>query len=321
MKQLVKNKYANYYVSAADEKGLKYSILNDKIGLVRIYNDSKELTISANVLGINNQLGSSLSDNKAKTSILLQEANIPVPSFKVFHNAQDATEYMLFHTKNNERLVIKPMNGSLSIGITIDPIGSMQIQKAVKEAFETDASVIVERYVKGKHYRITVLDDEIIAITQRLAAYVTGNGQSTLTQLIEQKNIDRQEFQLPQIVLREKDTNYLAKENIYLSKIYPVGNEIILQLGCNLDIGGERVQIDRDLVPQVNKDMFKKAAKTIKLRFCGLDYISPDIMKPYTEIATAINEINSAPDSDVHYRDAHPYSNYAAKRIIDKFFF
>lgn len=320
MKKLISNKYANFYLNAAVELGLKYRIINERIGLCLIYNNKKELHVCANVLDLNVQFGSSLSDNKSKTSILLGEVNIPVPAFTTFEEAKKAKSYVLEHTQKGENLVIKPMNGSLSMGITINPSGKAQIYKAVKEAFEGDRSIIVEKYIVGKHYRVTVLDDEVIAVTQRLAANITGNGVNTVKELIEVKNIQRKMRALPPILLRKKDLIYLEKEQIKLTNIYPQNINIILQLGCDLDFGGERVRVDRKTIPKVNLDLFVKAVKTLRMRFAGIDYISPDITTPYTQIETAINELNSAPDFDVHYRDSFPHDNYAAERIVEKFF-
>ncbi len=321
MKKIIENRYANLYLNAAIKLGLEYSILNEEIGLVRIYSDKTVLDISSNVLGVNSQLSSNLSVNKVKTSILLKSQNIPTPKFKTFTEEIAANTYAINQLKKKKALVVKPISGSLSIGITVKPSTPAQIRNAVKEAFEGNSSIMIEEYIPGKHFRITILDDEIIAITQRIAANVTGDGKQTVTELIQQKNAQREKMQLPPIFLRKKDLHYLKEENIDLQKIYPKGTYILLQLGCDLDIGGERVRIDKENIPQENRELFINAAKTLSLRFAGIDYITPNITTPHTLIRSAINEINSAPDSDVHYRDTFPHDNYAAERIMKNIFF
>ncbi len=320
MQKLIKNKYANFYLNAASKLGLEYVILNEKVGLARIFNNATELDISSNILGVNTQISSSLSVNKSKTSLLLQEENLPTPSFKIFTNQQRAVDYASDHLQNGTLVVIKPLSGSLSIGITVNPSTVSQIKKAVAEAFEGNSIIMIEEYIPGRHFRITVFDDEIIAVTERIAANVTSNGTSSIEQLIIEKNKERRKLELPPIHLRMKDLHYLKKEKIELSKVYPSGCNIILQLGCDLDIGGERVRIERELIHPDNSELFKNAAKVLGLRFAGIDYISPDILLSHKTIKTAINEINSAPDSDVHYRDTYPNDNYAAERIVEKIF-
>lgn len=320
MKNITKNKYANFYLNAARDLGLKYSIVNKKIGLVRIFNNEFEMKISSNVLGLNTQLSAGLASNKVKTSTILQDKKIPVPAFRTFVNIKKATDYAIEKLREKKFVVIKPINGSLSIGITVRPSSISQIKEAVAEAFIGNSRIMIEEYISGKHFRITVLDSEVIAITQRVAANVTGDGVSSLNRLIEQKNILRKKNNLPKIFLRKKDLYYLKSERIELSKIYPDGVSITLQLGCDMDIGGERIRIDRDIVPQVNLELFTNAVEALNLRFGGIDYITPDIMTPYTQMVTAINEINSAPDPDVHYRDTDLNDNYSAVRILERLF-
>lgn len=320
MKKLINNAYANFYLNAAVELGLKFEILNHKVGLARIYNQTTELYLSANVLGINTHLSSSLSVNKVKTSILLRGKKIPVPDYVAFTDFQSAVEFSLEKLRNNKFIVVKPISGSLSYGITVKPASAAQITEAVAEAFAGNSSIMIEEYIPGRHYRITILDDEIIAITERVSAYIMGNGKNTISELINLKNNERGKISLPPICLRKKDFSYIEDQNLRLDDTIPEGEIISLQLGCDLDIGGERIRIDRDTIPKVNLDLFRHAAKTLSLRFSGVDYISPDITIPYTKTHSAINEINSAPDSDVHYRDSYPHDNYAAVRILENVF-
>lgn len=320
MKKLINNRYVNLYLNAAVKHGLDYVVLSKKAALVKIFNKKIQLTLSSNVLDINTHLSAVLAENKKKTSTLLQENGIPVPKFATFTHGEKATKYALDKLVDNTFIVTKPLSGSLSVGITVKPTTTLQVQEAVREAFEGRNEIIIEEYVPGNHYRITVVDNEVIAITQRIPANVTGDGIHTLAQLIEQKNVTRLKKKLPQIVLRVKDYQYLKSQNIHLKTIYGQDTVINLQLGCDLDIGGERVRIDRNAVPEINKDLFTRAAATLKLRFAGIDYISPDITVAYTDIHTAINEINSAPDLDVHFRDRYPADNYAAERVIEKIF-
>jgi len=321
MKKITKNKSANFYLNAAAKFGIQYKILNEKKGRARIFDEKRTLNIKTNaLLGINPRVGAKRSKNKVKTSSLLREENIPVPVFKAFRSFEKAVNYAQNELANERLIVVKPTNSSLSAGITVNPSSKKQIKKAIKEAFGKNSTIMIERYISGKHFRITIFDNEIIAITERMASNVTGNGKNTLLDLIKRKNTMRKKMNLPSILLRLKDMDYLKNQKIDLEKIYPKGVNVILQLGCDLDIGGERVKVDIKSVPQINLDLFICAVKKLGLRFGGIDYITPDITTPYTQITTAINEINSAPDSGVHYRDTHPGNNYAAERIVNKIF-
>lgn len=312
--------YANLYLNAADQLGLKYRIEDKQAALVYIFNEYKEILLASHNLSLNTKQSVSLSRHKEKASTLLQRAHIPVPAFAVFDNSPEAIQYALEKVKDHVSIVIKPNAGSNAKGISIDPTTQVQVRRAVKEAFKDSKKVMIEEHISGHHYRITVLDDEIIAVTQRIPAYITSDGIHTVEKLIEKKNNMREKRELPLIILREKDYDYLKSARVGLSHMYATGQNIRLQHGCDYEIGGERVRIDVHSIPRVNQELFIKAIRTLNLRFGGIDYISPDITLPYTQIHTAINEINSSPHQDVHHFDRYPHENYAAKRIIEKIF-
>lgn len=320
MKKIINNTYANFYLNAADKFGLEYTINNEELGLITIFNEEMQLQISSNVLGLNLSLGASLAGNKVKTSTLLSQMGMPIPKFKTFKDKSTAVEYASKKLTKNKFVVVKPISGSLSYGITVKPSTPLQIREAVDEAFEGNSNIMIEEYIAGRHYRVTVLDDEVIAVTERIAANVTGDGINTLEELIKIKNVKRRKAKLPDIYLRKKDLNYLRMNKVKLGNVYPEGLKVTLQLGCDLDIGGERARIEVSDIPESNLDLFKRANRAIHLRFAGIDYISPNILIPFTQIPTAINEINSAPDPDVHFRDVTPHENYSAERIITKVF-
>jgi len=320
MKNLISNPYANYYLNAADSLNIKFKVLNEAAALAEIYSNKTKIKLTSNILDLNTQISGEIATNKKKTLILLGSGKIPVPDFKTFTDPTDAKEYLVGKIKESEQMVVKPIGGSLSIGVYINPTNQDQAEKAIDSAFSGSNEIMIENFIAGNNYRISVLDNEIIAVTKRLPAFVVGDQKLTVSELIVEKNIQRKKHQLPEIVLRNVDREFLTEKNINETTVYPLGKKIILQTGCDFDIGGERVQIAREAIPDVSKEMFIRSLKLLGLRFAGIDYISPDITKPYTKIKGGINEINSAPYSEVHFWDSYPTSNYAAERILRKLF-
>lgn len=310
---------ANLYLDAALQLGLQYRIENKEKGIACIYNKNRELRIRSHNLSLNVKESVYQSIHKETTSSVLRLNGFPVPDFAVFDSAQKAILYAIAQVKNNISIVVKPSDSSGGKGINIHPKTEFQIKNAVSEAFKFSEKIIVEEFISGRHYRITILDDEIIAITQRIPAYVTADGNHTVEKLIDMKNILRVKNQYSPIILREKDYDFLKRTGITMKTIYEKGHEIRLQLGCNYYCG-ERVRINKNSIPHENKDLFIRSIQALGLRYGGVDFISPDITVPYTELRSAINEINSSPHQDLHYSDSDPKDNYAAKRIIEKLF-
>ncbi|MGI5828240.1 MAG: hypothetical protein ACOX6V_04460 [Patescibacteria group bacterium] len=321
MRKITCNKYADFYLNAAQKLRLGYKVLNKKAVFAKIFDDKKELFVNSNSLSVNSQVAARLANNKKRTSLILIAKKFPVPSFQTFKDKSKAISYAYNLVRNGTPIVIKPVSGSLAIGVTVKPNTKAEIIEAVDEAFLGYREIMVENFVSGENYRVTVFQGQVIAVTWRRPAYVIGTGKDSVKTLISRKNQQRHKIGLPPITLRKKDIHYLTAQKIDLYKTLNKDKCLQLQLGCDLEIGGERVRVDIHKIPQKNIDLFVKATKTLTLEFAGIDFIITDIKTPYSGTECAINEINSAPQLDVHYLDQNPSSNYAAERILRKYFF
>jgi D-alanine-D-alanine ligase len=92
-------------------------------------------------------LGSSLAMNKLASKRLYEAAGLPIPPYCVLQKGQDPKENPCVR-ELGESLVVKPVQGGSSIGISI--IHSREdLPGAVEKAFEFDSQVLVEQYIEG----------------------------------------------------------------------------------------------------------------------------------------------------------------------------
>jgi len=321
MKKILNSLCADLYLDAAIKLNLEYEIINKDCLLYRIFNHEKELIFKNGALSLNSQVAVRIAKNKHEASIILGSNNIPTPKSKVFRNKKLAIAYAMQRVRLKNKIVIKPTNGKSAHGVYIDPKTEKQITNSVIEAFSNNSHIMVEDYIKGKNYRVTLFQGEIMAVTWRRPGFVIGDSINTIEQLIKIKNLKRKKITYPQIILRPRDIFYLKTKNLFLQSIPQKGQMVKLQLGCDMNIGGERKYIKISLIPQINQDLFKSIYKYSYHKLLGIDLIINDITQPYTEQSCAVNEINSAPDMAVHYFDQIPTDNYAAQRILYQYFF
>src|SRR5699024_5020671 len=62
---------------------------------------------------------------------------------------------------------------------------------------EKHDEVLIERFVEGKEYRFTYVKKEIVGVAHRRPASITGDGESTVEQLVEEKNKERKRRENP----------------------------------------------------------------------------------------------------------------------------
>ncbi len=62
-----------------------------------------------------------------------------------------------------------------------------EFYKGVRSIFEKHNIVLVQKLVTGRDYRLVVLDDKVISAYQRMPLSVVGDGDSTIRQLLINK--------------------------------------------------------------------------------------------------------------------------------------
>lgn len=89
------------------------------------------------------------------------------------------------------KVVVKPLNRSLSVGLTTDVTTAVQLQKAIKKAARYSEEVLVQEQVFGEEIRFAVINGKVVSALLRQTPRVIGDGVSTIAELIKQENVSR----------------------------------------------------------------------------------------------------------------------------------
>jgi D-alanine-D-alanine ligase-like ATP-grasp enzyme len=161
--------------------------------------------------------------------------------------------------------------------------------------------LLVQRFYGGRDYRIVVLDDEIISAYERIPLLVSGDGQSSIKELLNQKQqlfikngrdtvIDVDDFRIGLKLRRQK----LSFESV------PQKNETVYLLdNANLSTGGDALDVTSTIHPEFY-ELAVRITSDMGLRLCGVDIITNDISLPLKDYV--VIEINGAPGLDNYAR-------------------
>lgn len=259
--------------------------------------------------------------NKELTKSILHEYGIPVPAGKIVKSEQEALEYS---EKLGYPVVVKPNYGSHGKGVSINLKNPQEVLEAYKIAKEYEDTILVEKYIKGSYYRVLVVGDKVVAASHRISAHVTGDGASTLRELINKENSspirgDGHEKPLTKINIDKVAEQYLRKQGLTLEYVPNEGETVYLRENDNLSTGGVAIDVT-DEVHEQNRMIIAQAARTIGLDVAGVDISTADISKPITETGGAIIEINAAPGIRMHHYPYQGTSRNVAKAIVDMLF-
>ena len=162
------------------------------------------------------------------------------------------------------------------------------------------------------------------AIAERVPASVTGDGTSTIEQLVDFANADPRrgvghEKVLTGIKVDDAAVERVRDQGFEMSDVPPEDTVVRLALTGNMSTGG--VSIDRtfEAHPE-NIEIAEEAARMVGLDIAGIDFICPDITEPGREIGGAICEVNAAPGFRMHTHPTIGEPQFIAKPVVDMLF-
>lgn len=217
-------------------------------------------------------------------------------------------------------LVIKPNVSGFSRGSYFPITTYAELWKAALGVKTWWPYSVIERYLEGANYRVTVANGKIMSIIRRYPPFVDGNGSSTISELIDKENGVRQEMGLyPVMHPIPKDgkiVRFLKKQGLTLDSIPASGQRVTLFNRIALAPGGVVETIDKQTVPEENKELFLRILAFFKANVFGIDAIfEHGIEKSYKEQRCIFLEVNSRP-----YLKMHDYPRYGKKEDLSHFF-
>lgn len=316
---LSNNIHFNLYALAAKKLGIEITqpIKTFPYGIFKT--KKKELAIRGALPNLNFVVPYSISKNKFITAKLLRKNQVPAPKGIQIKKDQKI-DFEKITRKISKPLVVKPIKGFGGKGVSVNIQTEEAFDRAVKEARKHFRKILVEEFIPGNNYRILIYDNKVIDILERIPAYIKGDGNNTIEELINKKNKIRKKNSLPKIKIDFELENYLKKQKLSMAHIPQKKETIQLRQNSNLSTGGETKRIEKDKVHIDNVEIFKKASKTIKMRFAGIDFISADITKSWKSSKCAVNELNKAPGLRLHYIADMKKDNFVAETILKMYF-
>jgi cyanophycin synthetase len=221
-------------------------------------------------------------------------------------------------------VVVKPRNADYGHGIGLNLSTREQVLAAYAAAREYRDEVLVEQFAQGAQYRITVVGNQVVAAVRREPVRLAGDGTHTISQLMEQANLDPRrgdDLRLPlERVCADDDTaQVLAEQGFTLDAVVPAGVEVVLSRIAH-SWAGAGVSDVTDRVHARVAAQAVRAARMIGLDVAGLDVIAQDISRPLEEQGGVILEVNAEPTIAFHFPPLCDRYRPVCEAIIESLF-
>ena len=303
----------------AKKRGIPVIKLGDS-GFYQIGNGKYGKVIEATICSDTSAVGVDISCDKLVTKTILEKHNLPVTSGYKVGNTVDLIYYA---DKIGYPVVLKPQFGNQGKGVIVNIKNRGELIEAYNKLIMDFKDIIVEAFIEGKDYRVCVVDGKVIAAALRVPPFIVGDGEKTISQLINKVNEDSRrgvghENILTKIKIDEALVCKLKEEGYSLNSVIPKGLVIYLRKNANISTGGIAVDCT-ELICEENKELCVRAASALGLNICGIDICCKDISKPLKGQG-AIIEMNSAPGIRMHHYPSEGKSRDVAKAIVDMMF-
>ncbi|MBO3460865.1 cyanophycin synthetase [Aetokthonos hydrillicola Thurmond2011] len=308
-------------VKEAEKRGIPWTSLGARF-LIQLGYGVNQKRLQATMTDNTGILGVELACDKEATKRILANGGVPVPkgtTINFLDDLQEAIEYV-----GGYPIVIKPLDGNHGRGITIDIRTWEEAQTAYDAARQISRAIIVERYYVGRDHRVLVVDGKVVAVAERVPAHVTGNGRSTIFELIEETNNDPNRGEghdnvLTKIELDRTSYQLLERQGYTLSTVLQKGEICYLRATANLSTGGIAVDRTDEIHPE-NLWLAQRVVKIIGLDIAGIDIVTSDISRPLREVDGVIVEVNAAPGFRMHIAPSIGIPRNVAGAVIDMLF-
>ena len=307
-------------ISEAVSRGIPYIRLN-RHSLIQLGYGKYQRRIQATMTCRTACFAVEIAGDKKATKDMLHDAGIPVPKGTTVYSLEElkrATNWLGFP------LVTKPLDGNHGKGATINIRSLKEAQKGFAEAQKYSEGVMVEQFIEGADFRLLVINGKFVAAAMRTPAMVTGDGVSTIKELIDKENRNPRrgvghEKELTKISVDQQTKTILKNKGITTSSVLPEGEVLHLKSTANISTGGTATDVT-DLIDPYNILMAERIAGLVGLDICGIDVMTTDIAIPLNEERGAVLEVNAAPGFRMHISPTYGLARNVAEPVIDMLF-
>ena len=259
--------------------------------------------LDSSFTGRTSNIAARLARNKNQTSQVLHAAGVPVPPTSLVSNwlgAQKMAQTLGWP------VVVKPSNQDQGDGVVPGIRDEAALQRAFNAAAKfSPGAVIVEKHVEGDDHRMLVVGGKLLMATRRVPGGVTGDGVSTVPQLIAQINADPRRgtgkrHLLISLSLDEEALACLGDQGIKAGQVLAKGRVVRLRRTANISTGGTALDVTAQVHPD-NRIVAERAARLIGLDIAGVDFLCPDISRSWREVGGAVCEVNAQPGFRPHW--------------------
>ncbi len=268
------NPYAKIVADEALHRGIRVEVTDPQWGELKLTQGARVIHTRESLSELTSALAMARCDDKRVTRRVLADADLRIPRGVT---AGDGPEDRVAADFLDEvgAVVVKPARGEQGRGITVGVTDPDSLRRAVAEARAHCPDVLIEEMVAGQDIRVLVIDHKVVAAAVRRPAWVLGDGEHTIEQLIERQSRRRAaatggESRIP---IDAGTTDTVAEAGWSMADVLPKGMELTVRKTANLHTGGTIHDVTSELHPLL-AEACVAASRALAIPVTGIDVLA-----------------------------------------------
>lgn len=296
------------YIDYLEENGYKHYVKRLRKGHRSITlkrEDGSNIDILKNpVYPTNSKGGRQIAIDKFKTEKHLKEAGLLTTNSSLFKmGEQEKAKETAFKEGEPEKgVVIKPLDLSLGKGVFVNVTEEnfdehwQRCVKIMKSNGRTDDDglILVQDFMEGFEVRATILEGHLISVVARVPAFVKGDGNKTIDELIDEKNEARSSCGfLSKNLIKKSDAvkAFISNEGYRFDSVPEKDSYVLLLSVSNTSFGGEVIEITESVTKETRELALNAVAALPDMACGGIDIM----IKDFEDTNPRVIEINPFP--------------------------
>jgi GNAT-family acetyltransferase (TIGR03103 family) len=266
------NPYARIIVDEARRRSISVEIVDAQAGIFKLRHVGHEMLCRESLTELTGGVAMTWCQDKVLTLRRLASVGLRVPRQQTAGD-KDADRAFL---RELGSIVVKPALGEQGRGISVGVGTEEELGQALDRARMEGGHIVLEELCDGQDLRIVVIGYKVVAAAIRRPAEVTGDGQSSLAQLIERQSARRAaatggESRIP---TDAETLRCLAGQALNMDSVPADGQRVQVRRTANLHTGGTIHDVTAQLHPTL-RAAAESAARALRIPVVGLDFLVP----------------------------------------------
>lgn len=268
-----------------------------------------------------NRVAARLARRKDLSMPLLGSAGLSIAESQTF-GTTDIDKAARFAASLGGPVVVKPTDGNKGRDVAVGLLPGDAFRAAFVQATRRGKPAIVERQqLNATEVRVLVVSGRSVAAYLKRPPSVTGDGASTVGELVAAKNRQRQLIPSTQTKLIKITPHRLwrlRKAGLSEDSVLAHGEQLAIDDMSSISSGGDSVDVTDYLHRSYGELSVQAAALTGDLRPAGIDLLVSDLAAPATPKNHIIVEINCTPSIGSHSFPVEGQRRDVAPLLVDE---